>query len=95
MLARIIQMQTRPDAFDGVLAAIEDRVVPAVRQLPGFRADYFAGDRARGRLVSFVLFESAEGVAAAEALFAKLRPAVEQQGLSFDSVENLELLVGA
>ena len=36
-----------------------------------------------------------EGVNAAEALFDRLRPAVEQQGVSFDSVENLELLIGA
>lgn len=95
MKARLIQMHTQPESFDGIMAAIRERVAPSVRQLPGFKADYFAGDKGQGRLVSFVLFESGEGVAAAEALFDKLRPAVEQQGVSFDSIENLELLLGA
>lgn len=95
MIARLIQMQAQPEAFDGILGAITERVVPAVRSLPGFKADYFAGDRDEGRLISFVLFETREGVAAAEALFDKLRPAVESQGVRFESIENLELLVGA
>ena len=36
MVTRLIQMHTKPEAFDGVLAAIKERVAPAVRQLPGF-----------------------------------------------------------
>jgi len=94
MVARIIQMQAQPEAFDGFVAALRERVSPQVRQLPGFKADYIAGDAGQGRLVSFVLFENQEGVAAAEALFAKMRPAVEEQGLRFDSVENLEVVIG-
>lgn len=95
MLARLIQMQAPPGDFDEVLDTIRERVAPAVRQLPGFRADYFAGERGAGRIISFVLFDGSEGVDAAEALFAKLRPAVEQRGVRFESVENLEVLVGA
>lgn len=95
MFARLIQMQAPAANFDQIMSAIRERVVPAVRQLPSFRADYFAGDSATGRIVSFVIFETEEGPAAAEALFNKMRPQVEALGLHFDSVENLPLLVGA
>lgn len=95
MFARLIQMRASAEAdFDQIMAAVRERVVPSVRQLPDFRADYFAGDSAGGRLVSFVIFETEEGLAAAEALFQKMRPQVEALGLHFDSVENLPLLVG-
>ena len=92
--ARLIQMHAPAEDFERILAVIKDRVVPAVRQLPGFRSDYFAGDAGQGRLVSFVLFDSAEGLAAAEALFQKMRAQIEQMRLQFDSVENLQLFVG-
>ena len=93
MVARVIQMQAAPADFDGIVTALRERVLPHVRQLPGFKVDYIAGDSSQGRLVSFVLFENKEGVAAAEALFGQMRPAVEQQGVRFESVENLELLL--
>lgn len=94
MIARLIQMQAPADDFENVLTTIRERVAPAVRQLPGFRSDTFAGDAGTGRLVSFVVFESHQGVEAAEALFARMRGNVEQLGLRFDSVENLDVLLG-
>ena len=95
MIARIIQMQAPVEDFDKVLSVIKERVVPAVRSLPGFRSDTFAGDRSTGRVVSFVLWDSMAGANAAEELFQKMRGQIEQLGLSFTAIENLEVLIGA
>ena len=95
MYARLIQMQASPSDFDGIMSVLKERVAPAVRQLPGCKMDYFAGDRDQGRLVSFVLFEDKAGTEAAEALFQQMAPQVKNLGLRFDSVENLEVLIGS
>lgn len=94
MIGRLIQMRASEAEFDRIMGAVRERVVPAVRQLPGFRADYFAGDATTGRLVSFVIFDTAEGPRAAEELFQRMRPQVEALGLRFESIENLPILVG-
>lgn len=94
MIARLIQMHVSEADFDRVMSAVRENVIPAVRQLPGFRADYFAGDAGKGRLVSFVIFETEDGPKAAEELFARMRPRIEALGLHFDSVENLPVVAG-
>ena len=94
MIARLIQMRAPAEDFDTVLGAIRERVMPAVRQLPGCRSDTFAGDAATGRLVSFVVFEGQAGIDAAEELFARMRGNVEQLGVRFESIENLEVVAG-
>ena len=93
MYARVIRTQTSPENFERGLAAIKERVVPAVKQLPGFKAGYWTGDRKSGKGTAFVLYESEEGVRAGEAVFERIRPQMEQIGLRFESVENLEVLV--
>lgn len=94
MIARLIQMQAPEADFDRIMSAVRERVVPAVRALPGCRAEYFAGDASTQRLVSFVLFETEDGPKAAEELFQRMRPQVEALGLRFESVENLPVLAG-
>lgn len=89
MIARLIQMHAPQADFDRIMSAVRERVVPAVRGLPGCRADYFAGDASTGRLVSFVIFETEAGPKAADELFQRMRPQVEALGLQFESVENL------
>lgn len=95
MIARLIQMDAAGADFESVVATLRERVAPAVRQLPGFRSDTFASDRATGRIVSFVVFESSQGVEAAENLFRRMRGNVEALGVRFSSVENLEVVASA
>lgn len=95
LIARIIEMEARREDFDRIMAAVRERVVPAVRGIPGFHSDCFAGDAETGRIVSFVLWETPEGAAGAEALFQKMSPQMQQLGLSFTRVENLEVLLSA
>jgi hypothetical protein len=89
--ARIIRAQVPPEHFDQVLAATKERNVPMVKQLPGFKAGYWSGDRRTGAVTTFVLFESEEGIRAAEAGLERMRPLMEPLGVYFASVENLEV----
>jgi hypothetical protein len=91
--ARVIRAQLPPEHFDQVVAATKERNVPMVKQLPGFKAGYWCGDRKTGAVTTFVLFDSQEGIRAAEAGLEQMRPLMEPLGVRFASVENLEVLV--
>lgn len=93
MYARIIRAQVPPEHFDQVLAATKARNVPMVTQFPGFKAGYWSGDKQTGRITTFVVLESEEGIRAAEAGLEQMRPVVEQFGVRLESVENLEVLI--
>lgn len=93
MCARVIRAPVPPEHFDKVLAATKKRNVPMVKQLPGFIAGYWSGDSKTGRVTTFGLLESEEGIRAAEAELEQMRPLMEPLGVHFDSVENLEVFV--
>jgi hypothetical protein len=93
MYARIIRAQVPPEHFAQVLAATKAGNVPMVTQLPGFKAGYWSGDKQTGKLTTFVVFENEEGIRAAEAGLAQMRPVREQFGIHLESVDNLELLI--
>jgi hypothetical protein len=90
--ARVIRAQVPPEHFDQVLAATKERNVPMVKQFPGFKTGYWTGHKQTGRVTSFVLFDSEEGIQAAEAGLEQMRPLMEPLGVRFESVENLEVL---
>ncbi len=66
-----------------------------VTQLPGFKTGYWPADPQTGRVTTFVLFDGDDGIRAAEAGMALMRPLMEQFGVRLDSVENLEVIVAA
>lgn len=66
---------------------------PDGHPVPGFRAGYWAADRKTGTVATFVLFETEEGIRAAEQGLEQMRPMMESLGVRFASVENLEVLV--
>ena len=94
MYVRIIRADVPPENFDQVLAATKDRNVPVVKQFPGFKAGYWAGDRNTGRVTTVVLFESEEGIRAADEAFEQMRQKLgDPFGARIASVENLEVFM--
>ena len=94
MYVRIIRADVPLENFDQVLAATNERNVPVVKQFPGFKAGYWAGDRNTGRLTTVVLFESEEGIRAADEAFEQMRQKLgDPFGARIASVENLEVFM--
>ena len=91
MYARIIRAHVPPENFDQALAAARDYNLPMVTQMPGFRSGYWTGDRQTGTIAAFVVFDSQDGIRAAEAGMERMRPLVAPLHVQFDSVENLEV----
>lgn len=91
MYARIIRAHVPPENFDQALAATRDHNLPMVTQMPGFRSGYWAGDRQTGTIATCVVFDSEDGIRAAEAGMQRMRPLVAPLHVQFDSVENLEV----
>lgn len=91
MYARIIRAHVPPENFDQVLAATRDHNLPMLTQMPGFRSGYWTGDRQTGAIATCVVFDSEDGIRAAEAGMQRMRPLVAPLGVQFDSVENLEV----
>jgi hypothetical protein len=91
MYARIIRAHVLPENFDQALAAARDYNLPMVTQMPGFRSGYWTGDRQTGTITTFVVFDSQDGIRAAEAGMERMRPLVAPLRVQFDSVENLEV----
>jgi antibiotic biosynthesis monooxygenase (ABM) superfamily enzyme len=91
MYARIIRAHVAPENFDQVLAATRDHNIPMVTQMPGFRSGYWTGDRQTGTIATCVVFDSQDGIRAAEAGMERMRPLVAPLNVQFDSVENLEV----
>jgi hypothetical protein len=76
MYARIIRAHVPLENFDQALAAARDYNLPMVTQMPGFRSGYWTGDRQSGTITSFVVFDSQDGIRAAEAGMERMRPLV-------------------
>src|SRR6516164_3581075 len=91
MYARIIRAHVAPENFDQVLAATKDHNIPMVTQIPGFRSGYWTGDRQTGTIATCVVFDSQDGIRAAEAGMERMRPLAAPLHVQFDTVENLEV----
>ena len=91
MYVRIVRVHVPPENFDRALAAARDYNLPMVKQMPGFRSGYWTGDRQTGTLTTFVVFDTQDGIQAAEAGMERMRPLVAPLRVQFDLVENLEV----
>lgn len=91
MYARIIRAHVPSENFDQALAVARDYNLPMVTQMPGFRSGYWTADRQTGTIATCVVFDSQDGIRAADAGMERMRPLAAPLGVQFDSVENLEV----
>jgi hypothetical protein len=55
MFARVTTVHRSPDEYDQAVSVINDRLMPAARQVPGLVAAYWALDRSSGKGMTFAL----------------------------------------
>lgn len=93
MHVRIAQFHVPSENWERAVSQIRDQVVPGIREVPGFVAGAFAGDREAQVAWGIVFWESREAMLASEDAAARIRAeAVEGAGLGFTGVERFEVI---
>lgn len=88
MHARVSTFQGSPGGLDASAQNVREQVLPAVRQIDGFRGLIALADRQSGKGVSITLWESEEAVRASEEAANRLR--TEGAGAGGDDIVSVE-----
>ena len=73
MFARVTTIQGTPDQAEEAIRMIQEQVIPAARQLPGFKGGYWLADRNTGKGIGITLWESEDAMRASGERAAQLR----------------------
>ena len=93
MHVRISTVQGDPGKIDDGVAIINDKVLPSLKGMEGFRAANFMVDRSSGKLVGVAFWDSEEALKASVAAVGGIRNAVaEAVGGEVVSVEEYEMV---
>ena len=96
MFARVTTMQGPPDRIDEAARGLQERAVPFVRQLSGFKGAYWLADRESGKVVALALWESEEAMRASEAqIEQRRRESAQAVGAAILGVEEYEVIAHA
>ncbi len=96
MFARVTTVQGPVDRLDEATRMIQEQVIPAARQMSGFRGGYWLGDRQTGKAIAVILWEDEEAVRASEEAMAQSRSQGAQAiGATIQSVEEYEVIAQA
>lgn len=93
MFARVTTLQSPPDSADQARTTIQQQVLPAVRQIKGFRGLLSLADLASGKAMTITLWESEEAMRASEDAANTLRTtSAASAGGEIVSVDRLEVI---
>lgn len=93
MHVRISTIQADPSRIDDGIAVINDKVLPTLKGIDGFRAANFMADRSAGKLVGVAFWDSEEAMQASAAAVDPIRNVVaEAMDGKIVSVEPYELV---
>lgn len=91
MHVRISTIQADPNRIDDGIAAINDKVIPTLTGIDGFRAANFMADRSAGKLVGVAFWDSEEAMNASASAVDPIRNVVaEAMDGKIVSVESYE-----
>jgi quinol monooxygenase YgiN len=84
----------RLDDVTAILRASEEKLVPAIRQLPGLQSYHTGIDVASGTMITVSIWDTAEHAAAMSGLpeMNAQRPLLQEQGFVFDPITIYEIL---
>jgi hypothetical protein len=91
--ARVTFGEGDPARIDEGIANLNDVVIPRARELPGFRGGYWLADRATGKILAVVVYDSEEQIRQTDEVAAELRQQVASAGgVNFTGVETYEVI---
>ena len=93
MHVRISTIEGDPSKIDDAVAVVNDKVIPTLKGVDGFRAANFMVDRSSGKLVGVVFWDSEEALnASAEAVHPIRNAVAEAAGGKVASVGEYEMV---
>src|SRR5262249_14916156 len=93
MFARVSRGSGSPDKLDENIEFFQTKLLPQIRDLPGFVGAAALGDRASGRGVTVTYWSSAEAMAASEPSATAGRAQTAERGVSMQDVQRYELVI--
>ncbi|HEX9122373.1 MAG TPA: hypothetical protein VF984_03290 [Actinomycetota bacterium] len=94
MFARVSTLHGSPDKVEEAIRAVQEQVVPASRQISGFKGILALGDRASGKMIGITLWETEEAMRQSEEAANELRRTSADAGAAeIASVERFEVVV--
>ena len=96
MFARVTTVQGPVDRLDEAARMIQEQVIPAARQMSGFKGAYWLANRQAGTVLAVALWESQEALRASAAAMEQSRTQSTQAfGATIQSVEEYEVIAQA
>jgi len=93
MFARVSTLQGPPDQVDDGIKAVRERVIPAAKEMRGFKGMLALADRATGKMVGITLWESEDALRESEEAANQLRSDTSGAGgAEIVSVERFEVV---
>ncbi len=80
MFARVSTLQGPPDRLDDGIKVLQEQVLPAAKEMRGFRGILGLADRATGKMVGITLWESEDALKESEEAANKLRSDTSSAG---------------
>jgi heme-degrading monooxygenase HmoA len=94
MHARVSTFEGSPDQIDAGEQAVREQIIPAARQISGFKGILFLGDRSSGKTIGVTFWESEEAMRESREQADRLRQeAADAEGASIRSVEEFEVVL--
>ena len=94
MFARVSTFSGDPSGIDGMAAQARDVVLPAARDLSGFKGMLVFGDRTAGKGVAVTFWESEQAMRDSEEAATRMRAdAAAAGGEAIVGVERFEVLI--
>jgi|GEM_PF-477029 len=91
--ARVTFGEGDPAQIDEGIANLNETVIPQARELPGFQSGYWLADRATGKILVVVVYDSEEHLRQTDEVAAQLRQqAGSPFGVNFTGVETYEVI---
>jgi hypothetical protein len=91
--ARVTFGEGDPARMDEGIANLNETVIPRARELPGFQGGYWLADRATGKILAVVVYDSEEHIRQTDEVAAELRQQVgSAAGVNFTGVETYEVI---
>jgi heme-degrading monooxygenase HmoA len=93
MFARVTTTQGPPENVEQGIKAVQDTVLPAIKQIPGFKGILALADRSSGKMMGVVLWESEDAMRLSEDLANQVRSdSADAGGAEIVSVERFEVV---